>query len=281
MQVKCLNPDAVRNIEVNHGQFAAECYGTPEKYAKRVGRQCAETEHWSGSRCEYIKFRVTGIDRGTAEQCLRHEIGVRVPQEMQDNYDLADWIDMVANVPADEVVKNMASFRYIDKDGFAWAVPELIGKIDRAKDRYDALMEHINRERRVIKKILEANGAAPEAATEAANFVLPRATQTSFVIGLSPEALLRFCHKRLCVRAQEFAQELADKMRREIWELNPELAKRMVPQCVHYLWCPEGKRSCGRYPTKDEVRRMVREGSERREGGHADHEESGHEGVLR
>lgn len=281
MRVRCLNPDAVRNIQVAHGQFAAVCYGTPEKYAKRVGQSCMETEHMSGSRCEYIKFEVDGVDRGTAEQCLRHEIGVKVPFEMQDNYDIADEIDRIANVPADEVVKNMASFRYIDKDGFKWVVPGRIEHNERARARYGALMEHINRERRVIKSMLEKGGVSPAEATEAANFCLPRATTTAFAIGFTPEALMRFCNKRLCVRAQEFARELAQEMRGLIWELNRPLAERLVPQCEHYLWCPEGKRTCGRYPTKEQVREMVREARGKEKEENAGNKEGIDEGVLR
>ena len=60
MKVKIINPEQVRDLYRNHGQFAATCYNTPEKYAEKVGRSCGETNHRSGSRCEYIKFQITG-----------------------------------------------------------------------------------------------------------------------------------------------------------------------------------------------------------------------------
>ena len=149
----------------------------------------------SGSRCEYIKFKITDIDRGTAEQVLRHEIGTVVPFEYQDNYSFADYSERVKDVSPDQIVKNMASFRYIDKDGFKWETPKTIMGCDEAKYEYDELMGIINEKRRKIKKILEENGVSDNVATQDANFVLPRAVTSEFIIGFTPEALIHFCHK--------------------------------------------------------------------------------------
>lgn len=88
MNVEIKNPEVLTNLYHNHGVFAATCYNTPEKYADKVGKSCEDDGHMSGSRCEYIKFKITGLDRGTSEQCLRHEIGTAVPFEEQDNYSL-------------------------------------------------------------------------------------------------------------------------------------------------------------------------------------------------
>lgn len=253
MTVEILNPETVRDLYHNHGVFACTCYDTPEKYAERVGKSCANDGHMSGSRCEYIKFRITGLDRGTAEQALRHEIGTTVPYEFQDNYSFADYSELIKDVSPDQIVKNMASFRYIDKNGFEWATPKAIRNCPDANERYEWLMHTINGLREDIKEILLDNGVLPSVANEAANFVLPRATTTSFVIGFTPEALIHFCHKRLCTRAQEFIRELAHAMKREVALYSPEFARELIPQCEHLLWCPEGKRCCGRAPTKQEL----------------------------
>lgn len=253
MKVEILNPDTLRDLYKNHGQFACICYDTPEEYAERVGKSCQESGHVSGSRCEYIKFRVSDIDRGTAEQCLRHEIGTFVPFEFQDNYSFSDYMEIVDDVSPDQIVKNMASFRYIDKDGFDWATPANIARIPEAKGLYDSMMKAINYSRRSIKEILERNGVDPRKATEDANMMLPRATTSSFVIGMTPEALLRWCQHRLCTRAQEFIRELARLIVAEIKQINPEFASECVPKCKHLLWCPEGKHSCGAAPTKAEL----------------------------
>ena len=262
MEIKILNPEVLINLCKNHGQFACVCYDTPEKYAERVGKSCQEDGHMSGSRCEYIKFKISKIDRGTAEQFLRHEIGTYFPFEEQDNYSFSDYSELVKNVSPDQIVKNMASFRYIDKDGFNWATPNTIAECEKAKNRYDALMKHINNERVEIKKLLEENGVEPKKATQDVNFVLPRATTTEFVIGFTPEALIHFCHKRLCVRAQEFIRKAAILMKYEVSKYNLKFADELVPQCKHLLWCPEQKHSCGAYPTKEQLNQLISQNKE-------------------
>ena len=257
MNVRILNPEVLEHLYENHGQFACVCYDTPEKYAEKVGKGCQKDGHMSGSRCEYIKFHISGIDRGTAEQCLRHEIGVDVPFEYQDNYRFSDYMEQVIDVDPTHIVKNMASFRYIDKDGFDYEIPTIIQLTGNAEAEYTALMESISEARGVIISDLMKAGYTLAAANEAANFVLPRATKTEFVIGFTPEALIRFFHKRLCTRAQENIRNLARKMKAEVEKINPRFAEEAVPQCMHLLWCPEGKRTCHMMPTKEELKSKI------------------------
>lgn len=257
MKVQILNPEVLTNLYKNHGEFASVCYKTPEKYAESVGKSCQESGHMSGSRCEYIKFRVSDVDRGTAEQMLRHEVGVFVPFEYQDNYSFADYSEQVKDISPDQIIKNMASFRYIDKTGFNWETPKVIGSVQRVKSRYDALMERINAERIIMKDMLVEDGIDPKKANEAINFVLPRATTTEFVIGFTPEALISFCHKRLCRRAQEFVREFAVLARLECFKYSEQFANELKAHCDHLLWCPEGKHSCGKRPTKQDLTDML------------------------
>jgi len=248
--VTLLNPDVVRNLYRNHGEFACVCYDTPDKHADRVGHSCQEAGHMSGSRCEYIKFRISGLDRGTAEQIMRHELGTAVPFEMQSNYSFEDYVDQVTTVSPDHIVKNAASFRYIDKDGFKWETPSSILRCHKAKAEYDNLMQHINEKRKAIKQLLEEAGCPSKLANQDANFVLPRATTSELVIGFTPEALIHFCHKRMCVRAQEFVRLIAYLMKDVIADVSPMFASELKPQCEHLLWCPERRNGCGRYLTK-------------------------------
>ena len=202
MEAKILNPEVLESLSYNHGVFACTCYNTPERYADRVGESCEQNGHMSGSRCEYIKFRLTDIDRGTAEQFMRHEIGTSVPFEEMDNYSFADYSELVIDVSPDQIVKNMGSFRYIDKDGFTYTTPREIEANREAKLAYDALMTNINSSRSEIQECLENAGVDKRRAVECANFVLPRATNNTLTIGFTPEALIHFMHKRLCTRAQ-------------------------------------------------------------------------------
>ena len=95
MKVTILNPEVLENLYKNNGEFACTCYDTPKKYAEKVGKSCSESGHMSGSRCEYIKFEIEG-DRGTLEQMMRHEIGVRYDEI--DKYSYSDRIEMIIDV---------------------------------------------------------------------------------------------------------------------------------------------------------------------------------------
>ena len=46
-------------------------------------------------------------------------------------------------------------------------------------------------------------------------------------------------------------------MKKATIEILPELESRLVPNCQAYLWCPEGKKSCGAYPTKKELKELI------------------------
>lgn len=250
MKVEILNPDAVRDLYKNHGQFACVCYDTDEKHAERVGEACASSGHMSGSRCEYIKFRISDVDRGTAEQIMRHEIGTNTPDGYSDNWAFSDHAMQITDVSPDQIVKNMASFRYIDKSGFSYATPETIQKCERAKLMYDSVMKTIDITREAIVRALVEADVPQKRAVQDANFVLPRATTSELVIGFTPEALIHFCHKRLCTRAQEFIRSLAKLIKEEVEKINPKFAAELVPHCEYLLWCPEGSACCGRRPTR-------------------------------
>lgn len=157
-----------------------------------------EDAHFSGSRCEYIKFEIEA-DRGTLEQIMRSEIGVRYNN--QDKYAYMDLIEAIPAVRPDEIVKNMQSFRYVDKNNFTYVIPPTIEKNEKAKELYIQCMENINSNRFAIREALVEGGTEEHKAVEDANFVLPRATNTKITIGFTPEALIRFMWKRLCFRA--------------------------------------------------------------------------------
>ena len=212
----------------------------------------------SGSRCEYINFEIEA-DRGTLEQMMRSEIGVRY--DNQDKYYYMDLIEAIPRVSPDEIVKNMQSFRYVDKNDFTYVVPHNIEKNEKALALYQNCMSNINTTRKAIRDILiQEDNIDPHKAVEDANFVLPRATNTKLTIGFTPEALIRFMWKRLCVRAQDEIREVAIAMKKAVAEINAEFAKELVPHCTYLLWCPEGeKHSCGAYPTRKQLKEALEE----------------------
>ena len=254
MNVKILNPEVLRNLYKNHGEFACECYDTPKEYAEKVGKSCEESGHMSGSRCEYIKFEIEA-DRGTLEQMMRSEIGTRY--DNQDKYTYMDIIEAIPRVSPDEIVKNMQSFRYVDKNDFTYVTPRNIYKNPQALALYQNCMSNIETTRKAIKQLLIDDGVNAHKAVEDANFVLPRATNSKLTIGFTPEALIRFEQKRLCLRAQDEIREIAIEIKKQVNEINPDFGKELMPHCQYLLWCPEGKKSCGAYPTRDELKKII------------------------
>lgn len=258
MRVEIINKDELVNLYKNHGLFACTCYDTPDKYAEKVGKSCNEDGHMSGSRTEYIKFRLYDIDRGTAEQIMRHEIGTDYDW---NTYSYQDRIEIMVDVNPNDIVKNMQSFRYVDKDKFAYVIPKNIERNENAKVLYEKLMETIDIQRRAIKYLLLEDGVDEKKATEDSNFVLPRATTLTLTIGFTPEALIHFMHKRLCVRSQDEIRAVAIAMKNAVKEILPEFAeKQLIPHCQHLLWCPESKKmTCGAYPRKEELLKELEE----------------------
>ena len=256
MKVEIINKEELMNLYKNHGLFACTCYDTPDKYAEKVGQACNKDGHMSGSRTEYIKFRIYNVDRGTAEQIMRHEIGTDYDPSI--TYSYQDKLDMLLDVNPCNIVKNMQSFRYVEKNGFTYTIPEAIKKNNTALKLYQETMETIENSRATIKELLLNDGLNEKDSIENANYVLPRATELTLTIGFTPEALIQFMHKRLCVRAQPKIREVAFAMRKEIKEILPEFASQLMPHCQHLLWCPEGKNmTCGAYPRKEELKDIL------------------------
>ena len=105
----------------------------------------------------------------------------------------------------------------------------------------------------------DEDGLDAHKAVDDANFVLPRATNTKLSIGFTPEALIRFMWKRLCTRAQDQIREVAIEMKKLVTEINPDFAKELTPHCQYLMWCPEGAKCCGAYPTRKELKEIINE----------------------
>lgn len=230
MNVKILNPDAVSRLFTNWGETSVICYDTHTDDPTPIGKGCMANGHFSGSRGDFIKFLVTDIPRFTVDQAVRHEVGV---------------------------FKNVQSFRYVDKDCFSYEVPveitdnpELLAKYDRHMQDTMSLYED-------IQSYVLSKGKTQERANEQARYVLPISTHTAFVIGFTIEGLIHFMHKRLCSRAEDIIRQLAVEMKKEVVKILPNLESRLVPECQYLLWCPEGKKSCGAYPTKKQLKEII------------------------
>lgn len=231
MKVEIINKEELVDIFKNWGEFACECYNTPTKFAEKVGKHCFKSEHYSGSRCEYIKFKITGISRACSLQLNRHNIGV---------------------------VINQVSQRYVDMRTSKFIVPPQIEKNPKAYELYCDLMQKSKETYLEIQEELIKNGRTKEQANEDARFSLLESCETSGVWGFTLEALTHFMNKRLCSRSQWEIRQLANEMKKAVLEVMPELKEVLVPHCQQLLWCPEGDKCCGAYPTRYKLIEIIK-----------------------
>ena len=229
IKVTLLNPDEVKNFIRNHGYMACICYDTDERYAERVGLNCLESGHLSGSRGDFFKFEIE-CPRFTADQIMRHEQGV---------------------------FKNCQSQRYVDMDNFECYIPPVVAENRKINSLYRASIETTQLCYKYIRIELERQGITGEKANDLMRTLLPIGVPTKLRIGFDIEALIHFMNKRLCVRADEPIRQVAKLMRDEVLSVEPRYAEYLVPQCQAMMYCPEHK-GCGAYPSKEELKKLIR-----------------------
>jgi len=230
MRVTILNPDIAKELFYWWGMASKVCYDTQTSNPAAVGKHCMNSGHFSGSRSQYILFQVDDCPRFTIDQAIRHEDGV---------------------------MKNVQSFRYVSKHMFAYEIPVEIKDNKELLNRYIAHMNEAIILYGDIQSYVSDKTKSDERANEQARYVLPISTHSSFVIAMDIEALIHFCNMRLCVRTEDIHRELAQKIRNVSLEILPELKDKLVPNCQALLWCPEGKKGCGAYPTKKELKEKI------------------------
>lgn len=233
MKVNLINPNEIQNLFNNWGEFSCTCYNTPKKYAKNVGKSCMGSGHFSGSRCEYFKFEISGISRACSLQLNRHTEGV---------------------------VLNQQSQRYVDMNNASFVIPPSVDKNEEAKELYLKLVEESKNTYKQIQELLISAGKTKEQANEDARFSLLESCETCGTWGFTLEALIHFMNVRLCSRSQWEIRKLAQLIRTSVLEILPELREYLVPQCENLLYCPEHK-SCGRKQSKEMTKKILQGGN--------------------
>lgn len=230
MKVTLLNKDRAKDLYKEWGEFARVCYDTETNTPEKIGKHCKQSGHFSGSRSNYIIFRIDEVPRFVIDQAARAEIGV---------------------------CKNIQSFRYVNKSSFAYEIPIEITDNEELLNKYH---EHMMKTIALYEEIQEyvyEKTKIHERANEQARYVLPMSTHSSYVIGFTIEALIHYMNVRLCTRTEDVHRKLAIEMKKAVLDILPGLKNDLVPNCQFLLWCPEGKRGCGMYPTKAELMNML------------------------
>lgn len=222
IKVELINKDEIQNLFNNWGEFACKCYDTNKKYAKKVGEHCLHSGHFSGSRCEYFKFEISGISRACSMQLNRHSTGVVINQQSQ---------------------------RYCDMTNTNFVIPPSIQNNPIALEKYNKLIEESKNTYCNIQQLLIDQGKTKEQANEDARFALLESCETQGTWGFTLEALIHFMNKRLCSRSQWEIRNLAQEMKKAVLEVLPQIEEFLVPQCEYLTWCPEAN-GCEKFKNK-------------------------------
>lgn len=234
MNVTILNPEESKRLFYWWGKASRVCYNTQTDSPTLIGKNCMKSGHFSGSRSQYILFQVDDCPRFVIDQAVRHENGV---------------------------MKNVQSFRYVDKSSFSYEIPCEINDDKKLLRRYvEHMRETINLYNDIQRYVTKKTGKS-ERANEQARYVLPMATHSSFVIGMDIEALIHFCNMRLCARTEDVHRCLATKIKDSVIDILPDLKNMLVPNCKAMLYCPEGNRSCGASLTKKQLKEIIKRGN--------------------
>lgn len=236
-KVELINAEEVIEFVKRHGEVACICYNTDPKYAKSVGKSVLETQHFSGSRGDYFKFKFTNVPRALVDQSVRHDVGT---------------------------FKNVQSQRYVNQEGFDMYYPKEILNDEVLLSIWNTAQDHIQEAYEdTIRRLELVYGYKGEKASEIARGLLPMNVESAFIQGFTLEALMNYMNKRLCTCAQEHIRYVAKLMRDEVLKVAPIYEPYLVPICERQLWCPETKkRSCGRKPVKDDLLDLIQLGEE-------------------
>jgi len=188
-----------------------------DKEAEDFLRMVIGFGHVSVTEHANFTFSVKGISRACSHQLVRHRLASYTQQ----------------------------SQRYVKfaKDELEYVTPESILK-SKYSTEYTEFM-------RKIADFYERMSS--EIPVEDARYILPNSMKTNIVITMNARELNYFFSMRLCNRSQWEIRELAEKMLKEVKPVAPILFENAGPKCDNLGYCPEGKLSCGRMPTKEQV----------------------------
>jgi len=185
------------------------------KQVKKLVDDLLEMGHESPIEHVNFTFAIEGVSRALSHQLVRHRIASYSQQ----------------------------SQRYVSEKAFDFIIPPSIANHPEAKEVFLHQMQIIQES---YNQML--TWGIPK---EDARYLLPNACETKLVLTMNARSLYNFFTKRLCMRAQWEIRQMAELMRNELLQVSPLLFSRTGPVCEREGYCPEGKMSCGRYPTRE------------------------------
>jgi thymidylate synthase (FAD) len=179
------------------------------------------------SPLEHVKFTfaIEGVSRALTHQLVRYRVASYSQQ----------------------------SQRYVNLERFNYIIPPSIDKDEACRTEFLRVMEEVERGYQSLVGRFKERGIVGEKAHEDARFVLPQAAETKIVVTMNCRELLHFFSQRCCQRAQWEIRALANRMLELCREHLPAVFAKAGARCERLGYCPEGRFSCGKYPTKEEI----------------------------
>lgn len=208
---------------------ASTCYRSNPNI--KIVKSCIDSGHHSILEFANFVFKISDIDRATANQLVRHRIA-SYAQESQRYVDMSD-------------------VNFIRPETKSWHEDTLYSSaLSMAKSSYTTLLEL------GIKK-------------EDARAVLPNACPTTICISMNLRSLAHFMNERLCSCAQKPIQNMAIAMKKEFKNKQVDMKltddeidlilKLCVPKCElgKIKYCSERK-GCGRQKSAKEINEIIK-----------------------
>ncbi|MGI6621063.1 MAG: FAD-dependent thymidylate synthase [Bacillota bacterium] len=194
-------------------------------------------EHW------YTTFAVEGYSRISSQQNDRHRL-MKVVKEPGVLY-----FNEPVQASAD-VSQLQQSQRYVKEDNFKYVTPSSFRRHPEFLRRYQELQEEV--------LDMQREGLSLGIPAEDVRFALTNATETRFVITTNARQLRHMFNLRCCRRAQWEIRRMFNMLLAEYKKIAPNIFYKAGPSCEDFGYCPEGKMSCGRAPTMDELQEAYR-----------------------
>jgi thymidylate synthase (FAD) len=201
--------------------------GMSDDEVAKLVRILVRSGHHSALEHASFSFAVDGVSRACTHQLVRHRVASYNQQSQRYvNFGAGDSFILPPSIAA---------------NGRARAV--FLTAMQQAREAYDKLVE-----------LGLAEGRTRESVQEDARFVLPNAAETKIVVTMNARELRHFFQVRCCNRAQWEIRALAWQMLGMVQELAPNLFEGVGPRCLRG-GCPEGKLTCGKPYSAEDVGR--------------------------
>ena len=146
---------------------------------------------------------------------------------------------------------SVRSQRYCEEDSARFVEPSAIHQDELARDEFRIAMES------AWSSYNELRNLGME--KEDARAVLPNACATRMIVTMNARELLHFFSLRCCTRSQQEIRRVAEEMLLKCKEVAPTIFENSGASCVQFGFCPEGRNSCGRKPTLEDLKKFAKQ----------------------